>query len=107
MEHRIEAAKKFFAELLDSVETLTGIGEEYGAQTLAELMYLHAAIMEGSFIYVDPDDETATFGILEGLPSYAQWIGFVKTPFDEDFSDALRKQAFNCASLTPVMPLAA
>ena len=79
-----DAAKRFFAELLDSVETLGGIGEVYGADTLAELMYLHSAILEGSHVEVDPDSGTATLGIIEGLPSYENWIKFVKTPFDED-----------------------
>lgn len=79
-----DAAKRFFAELLDSVETLGGIGEVYGADTLAELMYLHRAILEGSRVDIDPDSGTATLGIIEGLPSYGNWIKFVKTPFDED-----------------------
>lgn len=76
------AAKRFMQELLDSVETLSGIAEEHGARTLADLFFLHSAIAEGSFIdYYPNSDESSVKDVVEGLPSAAEWLPFIKTEY--------------------------
>lgn len=64
-------------ELLDSVETLTGIADEHGARTLADLMYLQEAILEDGFIDNHPD-ESKVLEIVQGLPSGEQWAQFIR-----------------------------
>lgn len=71
------AALRFMGELLDSVETLTGIADEHGARTLADLMYLQEAILEDGFIDYDPDD-SKVLELVQGLPSGEQWIQFIR-----------------------------
>lgn len=71
------AAKLFFDELLDSVETLTGIADEHGARTLADLMYLQNAIMENGFVDHYPG-ESKVLEIASALPSGDRWAQFVK-----------------------------
>lgn len=70
-------ATLFMQELLDSVESLTGIAKEHGARTLADLMYLQAAILEGGFIDHWPE-ESAAMKIASGLPSGERWAKFIK-----------------------------
>lgn len=72
-----ELSAKFMQELLDTVETLTGIAEEHGPRTLADLMYLQLAILEGGFIDHYPD-ESKVLDITRGLPSGEQWAKFIK-----------------------------
>ena len=67
----------FMKELLDSVETLTGIADEHGARTLADLFYLHSAIMEGGFVDCC-QHESKVLEIAGALPSCAQWLEFIK-----------------------------
>jgi hypothetical protein len=70
------AASTFFKELLESVESLTGIADVYGLQTLADLMYLHNAILNGGFIDHYPD-ESKVLKIVSSLPSSMQWSSFI------------------------------
>jgi hypothetical protein len=72
----VEGARQFMAELLDSVETLPGIVETHGARTLADLMYLQNAIMNGSSIEHDPG-ESAVQEIVADLPSADRWMKYV------------------------------
>lgn len=72
-----DLAAKFMQELLDSVESLTGIAEEHGSRTLADLMYLQLAITKGSFIDHHPD-ESKVLDIARSLPSGEQWGKFIK-----------------------------
>ena len=67
-------------ELLDSVETLTGIANEHGARSLADLMFLQQAILSGGFIdhYAD---ESKVLEIAQGLPSGEQWVKFIKVEY--------------------------
>lgn len=71
------AADLFFSELLESVETLTGIAEAYGPRTLADLMYLQNAILSGGFIDCDPS-ESSVLDVVRGLPLGEVWLGFVR-----------------------------
>lgn len=77
---RAEKAVLFMQELLDSVETLTGISEEHGPRTLSDLMYLQLAILKGGFIDHYPD-ESKVLDIARGLPSGEQWAQFIKVEY--------------------------
>lgn len=74
------AAAMFFQELLDSVETLTGIAVEHGSRTLADLMYLQNAILSGGFIDHYPD-ESKVLEIVSAMPSGDQWSKFIKVEY--------------------------
>jgi len=75
-----ERASLFMRELLDSVETLSGIAEQHGARTLADLMYLQNAILSGGFIDHYPE-ESKVFEIASGLPSGGQWSKFIAVEY--------------------------
>jgi hypothetical protein len=64
-------------ELLDSAETLTGIAEEHGPRTLADLMYLHSAVVSGGFID-HWESESQALQIVPALPSGTRWAAFVQ-----------------------------
>lgn len=72
----VAKAERFMQELLDSVETLTSIAEQHGPRTLADLMYLHSAIVSGGFIDHYPD-ESAVLEIARGLPSGEKWAEYI------------------------------
>jgi hypothetical protein len=74
------AAVLFFQELQNSVETLTGIADEHGSRTLADLMYLQNAILSGGFIDHYPD-ESKVLEIARALPSGKQWSTFIKVEY--------------------------
>lgn len=71
------AAKRFFNELLENVETLTGIALEHGARTLADILYLQNAILDDSFIELYPD-ESAVLAVVDELPSAATWKKYIR-----------------------------
>jgi len=77
---RADLAAKFMQELLDSVETLSGIGDEHGSRTLADLMHLQQAILNGGFIDHYPD-ESKVLEIAQSLPSGEQWVKFIKVEY--------------------------
>jgi hypothetical protein len=70
-------AKQFHAELLDSVETLTGIAEQHGALALANVVYLQTAILKGGEIELTRD-EAENFAFVRDLPSGSRWWRSVK-----------------------------
>lgn len=72
-----QKVRRFMAELLDSVESLTAVAEEHGPRTLADLFYLHAAIGSGGFVDFYPG-ESRLVEMVEGLPSAAEWLQFIK-----------------------------
>lgn len=74
------AAAIFFQELLRSVETLSGIADKHGSETLADLMYLLNAILIGGVIDHYPD-ESNVLGIVRALPSGELWSKFIKTEY--------------------------
>ena len=70
-------AMLFFKELMENVETLTCIADQHGARTLADVMYLQNAVLDGSFIELYPD-ESAVLKIVDELPSAAIWRQFIQ-----------------------------
>ena len=75
-----DRARLFMQELLDSVETLSGIVEQHGARTLADLMYLQNAILSGGFIDHYPG-ESKVLEIARDLPSGGQWSKFIAVEY--------------------------
>lgn len=75
-----DRARLFMQELLDSVETLSGIAEQHGARTLADLMYLQNAILSGGFIDHYPG-ESKVLEIARDLPSGGQWLKFIAVEY--------------------------
>lgn len=75
-----DQARLFMQELLDSVETLTGIADEHGVRTLADLMYLQNSILSGGFIDHYPG-ESKVLEIASDLPSGEQWTKFIKVEY--------------------------
>ncbi|PIV88606.1 MAG: hypothetical protein COW48_05065 [Hydrogenophilales bacterium CG17_big_fil_post_rev_8_21_14_2_50_63_12] len=75
-----DRARLFMQELLDSVETLTGIAEQHGVRTLADLMFLQNAILSGGFIDHYPG-ESKVLEIASGLPSGEQWSKFIAVEY--------------------------
>lgn len=69
-------SKRFFTELLESVETLSGIADQYGSRTLADLMYLQNAIANGSF--VDHAEESSLPEVVKMMPSADRWLKHVQ-----------------------------
>ena len=65
-------AKQFHIELLGAVETLTGVEEQYGALTLAYIVYLQMAIVRGTSIEVCPDF-ARKLSFVRALPSGERW----------------------------------
>jgi hypothetical protein len=72
----LELAQRFMAEVLGSVETLGGIADQHGVQTLVDLMYLQDAILKQGFI---DEGNSKVNDILKTLPSAAIWMGYVRS----------------------------
>ncbi len=70
-------AARFFDELLAEHETITGIADLYGARTLADLMYLQAAILKGTGIDHYPD-ESAILAVISNLPGKDEWVKYIQ-----------------------------
>ncbi len=62
------------------METLTGIADEHGPRTLADLMYLQNAILSSGFIDHYPA-ESKVLEIASGLPSGEQWSKFIQVAY--------------------------
>lgn len=71
-----ELAGQFMVELLNSVETLSGIAEVHGTCTLADLMYLHSAILSDSFIE-HLSAMSKVVDIASALPSGERWATYI------------------------------
>ncbi|WP_250538987.1 MULTISPECIES: hypothetical protein [unclassified Caballeronia] len=70
-------AKQFHAELLDAVESLTGVAEQHGPLALANVVYLQTAILKGGVIELTRD-EAENFAFVRDLPSGCRWWHSVK-----------------------------
>lgn len=68
---------QLMAELLEGHETLTGIGEQQGMQTLADCMYLLSAVQKGTSISVEYQSESQVVNVVKSLPSGALWMTYV------------------------------
>lgn len=68
------------AVTVDDGAMLTGIAEEHGSRTLADLMHLQNAILSGGFIDHYPD-ESKVLEIVRAMPSCKQWSKFIKVEY--------------------------
>ncbi|MDR5826100.1 hypothetical protein [Caballeronia sp. LZ043] len=75
--HLAADAKQFHAELIDSVDALSDIAEQYGALALANVVYLQAAVLKGGFIELSRE-QAETFAFVRELPSGSRWWRHVK-----------------------------
>lgn len=75
-------ATLFMKELLESIDTLTGIAEEHGPRTMADLMYLQGAILAGGFID-NWEEDSSVMKIVQELPSGKRWAEFIRDPGEE------------------------
>lgn len=75
---QMQDAKAYWGELQNQFESLTDVAEEHGGRTLADLFYLHAAILSGGFIDVFEGDATAVVELVEQMPSAAKWLTFIR-----------------------------
>jgi hypothetical protein len=71
-------AARFMDEMLDAHETLTEIGEEKGARTLADCMYMLSAVQKGTFIEVHHPSESEILDVVQALPSATVWMDYVR-----------------------------
>lgn len=74
---RNKAAEQFMQELTESVETISGIAEEHGSQTIADLMWLYSAILTDGFIDVWPAYSRVRMVIAQ-LPSSERWNSYLR-----------------------------
>lgn len=75
---RIEAAGQFNEELLDLVHRVSGIADLYGAQTLADIYFLHRAILSGGYIE-HVEGESAVTTVVQEMPSASRWLKHIQT----------------------------
>lgn len=76
---RANLATQFMKELLDSVESLSAVGDLHGVQTLADLLYLQQAILTDTFIDVY-SDASCVRDLVSSLPSGKMWLTFLRAP---------------------------
>lgn len=72
-------ARRFMAELLDAHETLSDIALVHGVRTMADLMYLHAAILEDGFIDLFDSSVSKVKDVVQSLPSSAEWHKHIRS----------------------------
>ncbi|ASL48896.1 hypothetical protein bAD24_p00975 (plasmid) [Burkholderia sp. AD24] len=71
------ASALFSRELLESVETISGIAEQFGNEAVVTLCYLQTAILRGTHVELDPRDaEIAAF--VRALPSGSRWMTHIR-----------------------------
>lgn len=73
---RVAAAAAFWEELMNSVETLTGIADQHGVRTLADVMYLYQAILSGGVID-DYHESSKVREVTALLPSSNRWMAYI------------------------------
>jgi hypothetical protein len=71
-----DLAVLFMEELLGSVETVSGIAEGMGVQTLANVLYLQHAILTGQHIEEYPRN-SHVYALVASLPSGETWKQYV------------------------------
>ena len=76
------SAAKFFNELTASVETLAGIADQYDSSVLANMMYLHNAIITNG--YVDFEGNSEELRLIQCLPSAETWLKSIRV-IEQDY----------------------
>jgi hypothetical protein len=70
-------AARFMEELLNAHDTLTGIVDQYNAQTLADVLYLHSAVHKKNFIEIEQVTDSRIVELVRQLPSADFWLQHV------------------------------
>ncbi|WP_321820799.1 MULTISPECIES: hypothetical protein [unclassified Burkholderia] len=72
-----EAARVFASELYDSFDGFGQIGDHYGTDVLVDLLYLQAAILNGTHIDHESGGYSRILEVLEKMPSSERWLTYV------------------------------
>lgn len=72
--HRASLSSNFVRELLDEVEALSTVAEEYGTGALAFLFYLQAAILNDTFVEAQLPDDAGLLALIGRLSSGVTWM---------------------------------
>ncbi len=75
---RLALAQRFMQELLNSVETIGAIAQTHGSDTVADLLYLHAAIASGESIDSWDGASGGVQDVVDALPSRSIWSQHIK-----------------------------
>lgn len=71
-------AAQFISELLDACGSLNEIADRHGSRTLADVLYLHHAILTEGYIQWFRDDSRIN-ELVAGLPSADRWKAYIDT----------------------------
>lgn len=77
VQERTRSAEQFMQELSSAFEAISYIGDAYGSQTLADLMWLHSAILTEEFVGICPESSSVQ-QIVSELPSGDRWKKFLR-----------------------------
>lgn len=77
--HRAGLSSRFVLELLSAVESLDGIAVEHGVDAVAFLLYLQAAIFNGSCVDAHPGTTKSIVEFIARLPSATEWMKHIRT----------------------------
>lgn len=78
---------EFFKEILANVETVAGIGEQYGQQTLIDLIYLQnflARYKPGSAAFIEQTHGSRIIEFLHTLPNGKRYLKFVSADLSDE-----------------------
>lgn len=73
---RADLALRFYEELTNEVESFCVLAELYGERTLADVIYLQAAILKGTCIENAPK-LSFIVDIVRALPSAKVWLKYI------------------------------
>jgi len=74
---RTAAAGRFSRELLDAVESLGALAEQFGNEALVTLFYLQSAILNDTYVELDARNADLA-DLVQTLPSAADWMKHVQ-----------------------------
>jgi hypothetical protein len=74
----VQAAREFFAEIMETYDMLSDISNEFGAGVLRSMMYIQNAILADTVFDLDPDFDSNVVECLSRLPSNVRWMGYIK-----------------------------
>ncbi len=73
---RADLALRFYEELTNEVESFCVLAELYGERTLADVIYLQAAILKGTLIENEPK-LSFIVDVARALPSAKVWLKYI------------------------------
>lgn len=83
--------ERLFAEILDNVETVAGICEQYGQQSLVDLMYLLQVLARhkpGGKEYIEQTHGSRIVEFLKTLPNGEDYLKFVSTELGDEIGNS-------------------